>query len=82
MGLSASRILLAMNEGTPVTLSERRNPNSHRAVVMAHVRKGHLVAAPEWWRRLRPRNKRVFWKRHRRAERKEAIDQNLVLSGA
>jgi hypothetical protein len=37
---------------------------------MAHVKKGHLVRAPEWWKHLRW-VKRVFWKRHRQAEKTE-----------
>lgn len=41
---------------------------------MAHVRKGHLVEAPEWWKHLK-RVKRLFWRRHRQAERKEAVNQ-------
>ncbi|MEQ1951014.1 hypothetical protein ABMA59_06310 [Mesorhizobium sp. CN2-181] len=36
---------------------------------MAHVRKGHLVPPPEWWKHLRW-VKRRFWRVHRRAERK------------
>jgi hypothetical protein len=36
---------------------------------MAHVRKGILVQAPEWRKHLRPWLKRLFWKRHRQAER-------------
>lgn len=38
---------------------------------MANVKKGQLVAAGEWWKHLRW-TKRVFWKKHRRAERREA----------
>jgi len=38
---------------------------------MATVKKGILVAAPQWWRHLR-KWKRVFWKKQRKAER-EAI---------
>ncbi len=33
---------------------------------MANVKKGQLVASPEWWKHLRW-VKRVFWKRERRA---------------
>ena len=36
---------------------------------MAHKRKDTLVAAPEWWRHLRPYNKRCVAKK----ERREAI---------
>jgi len=35
---------------------------------MAHVRKGMLVPSPQWWKHLRDW-KRIFWKRHRRAEK-------------
>jgi hypothetical protein len=38
---------------------------------MAHVKKGHLTPAPEWWKHLRWL-KRLFWKRERRAGRKLA----------
>ena len=34
---------------------------------MAHKRKDTLVAAPEWWRHLRPENKRRVAKKERRA---------------
>ena len=34
---------------------------------MAHKRKDTLVAPPEWWKHLRPFNKRVVAKRERRA---------------
>ena len=38
---------------------------------MAHVRKGHTVSAPQWWKHLRPFGKRQFWKRQRKAWRKQ-----------
>jgi hypothetical protein len=34
---------------------------------MAHKRKDTLVAAPEWWRHLRPYSKRRVAKKERRA---------------
>jgi hypothetical protein len=34
---------------------------------MAHKRKDTLVASPEWWRHLRPFNKRRVAKKERRA---------------
>jgi hypothetical protein len=40
---------------------------------MAHVKKGHVVASPEWWKHLRW-VKRQFWKRHRKAERREVVN--------
>jgi len=36
---------------------------------MAHVRKGMLVPSPQWWKHLRDW-KRIFWKKHRKAEKK------------
>ncbi len=40
---------------------------------MAHVKKGHLTAARQWWKHLKDW-KRDFWKRERRASRMEARD--------
>ena len=37
---------------------------------VAHVKKGHLVKPPQWWKHLKEW-KRVFWKRHRKAEQRE-----------
>ncbi len=34
---------------------------------MANVKKGNLVRPPQWWKHLRDW-KRVFWKKHRKAE--------------
>jgi DNA-binding transcriptional regulator GbsR (MarR family) len=34
---------------------------------MAHTRKDTFVAPPEWWKHLRPFNKRKLAKRERRA---------------
>jgi hypothetical protein len=39
---------------------------------MAHVRKGQLTPAPQWWKHLRDW-KRVFWKAERKAGRIEAV---------
>jgi hypothetical protein len=39
---------------------------------MAHVRKGQLTPAPQWWKHLRSW-KRVFWKAERKAARVEAV---------
>lgn len=41
---------------------------------MAHVRKGILTPSPQWWKHLKDW-KRVFWKKHRKAERREAAAQ-------
>jgi len=38
---------------------------------MAHVRKDTLTCPPEWWKHLRPFNKRRVAKRERRAAAKE-----------
>ena len=44
--------------------------------MMATVKKGVLTRAGEWWKHLRPYNKRRFWKGERKAAqaaaRKEA----------
>jgi hypothetical protein len=37
---------------------------------MAHKRKDTFVGPPEWWKHLRPFNKRVVAKQERRAARK------------
>lgn len=44
---------------------------------MAHVRKGHLIRSPQWWKHLRDW-KRVFWKRHRQAEREETMTRTVI----
>lgn len=41
---------------------------------MANVKKGILVPPPQWWKHLKG-FKRVFWKRHRKAERRDALKQ-------
>ena len=38
---------------------------------MATVKRGLLTPPPEWWKHLRPWLKRRFWKRERRAVRRE-----------
>jgi len=40
---------------------------------MAHKRKDTLVAAPEWWRHLRPYNKRRLANKERRAASREIV---------
>jgi hypothetical protein len=42
-----------------------------RRLAMATVKKGILVHAGEWWKHLRW-TKRMFWKRHRKAEKRLA----------
>ena len=42
---------------------------------MATVKTGILVRAPEWWKHLKA-TKRVFWKKHRKAEQR-AVQQEL-----
>lgn len=41
---------------------------------MATVKKGILTRAHEWWKHLRPYNKRRFWKRERKTARKDVLD--------
>ena len=41
---------------------------------MATVKKGTLTGAPEWWKHLR-KTKRVFWKRERKAAKREGERQ-------
>lgn len=38
---------------------------------MSHVRKDTLVRPPEWWKHLRPYNKRVVAKKERQAAKKQ-----------
>ncbi|MEX0598433.1 MAG: hypothetical protein WD512_18265 [Candidatus Paceibacterota bacterium] len=37
---------------------------------MANVKKGQLVAPPQWWKHLKEW-KKVFWHKNRRAEKKQ-----------
>jgi len=37
---------------------------------MANVKKGQLIPPPQWWKHLKYA-KRIFWKSHRQAEKKE-----------
>jgi hypothetical protein len=37
---------------------------------MANVKQGIRVKPPQWWKHLRDW-KRIFWKKHRKAERRE-----------
>jgi hypothetical protein len=39
---------------------------------MSHVRKGHLLNAAEWAKHLRRYGKKLFWRRHRRVEKRVA----------
>lgn len=41
---------------------------------MAHTRKDTLTPPPEWWRHLRPMNKRRVAKRERRAATRQIAD--------
>jgi len=47
---------------------------------MAHIHKGQITAAGEWWRHLRW-TKRVFWKGERQAGRKFAVSELRESSG-
>ena len=42
---------------------------------MATVKKGTFTAPPEWWKHLRPFNKRVVAKRERKAAKKEINEE-------
>ena len=42
---------------------------------MATVKKGISVATPEWWKHLGRYVHRQFWKRQRRAEKREIRDE-------
>jgi hypothetical protein len=44
---------------------------------MATVKKGILTTAGEWWRHLRPFQKRKFWKKERRAAKKQAKKESV-----
>lgn len=41
---------------------------------MAHKRKDTLVPSPEWWRHLRPYNKRKVAKAERRVSKKQITE--------
>jgi len=47
---------------------------------MATVKKGTLTRAPQWWDHQRRKWKRVFWKRERKAVRREVL-QDVRRSG-
>jgi hypothetical protein len=42
---------------------------------MAHVKKGILTRAQEWWTHLRPFGRRAFWKAERRAQKKDTAER-------
>lgn len=42
---------------------------------MSNIRKGQLTVSGEWAKHLKWFGKRWFWKKHRRAEKKEARKQ-------
>lgn len=42
---------------------------------MANIKKGQTVAATEWWKHLRPENKRRFWKKQRK-DNKRIINES------
>lgn len=58
----------------------RRGQRDEDAIVMATVKKGTTVPAPQWWKHLRKHYKRLFWKRQRRADR-EALRGDMVKIG-
>jgi hypothetical protein len=46
---------------------------------MANVKKGHLTAAPQWWKHLRDW-KRVFWKRERQEVKRAAKAEQPIIA--
>jgi hypothetical protein len=46
---------------------------------MAHARKGHLVVALEWAKHLRRFGKKMYWHRHRHAEKK-VVRREVVIA--
>jgi hypothetical protein len=44
---------------------------------MSHVRKDTLTRPPEWWKHLRPHNKRKVSKRERVAARKQIKEEDV-----
>jgi hypothetical protein len=42
---------------------------------MATKKRGVLTTKTEWWKHLRPFQKRLFWSRHRAAEKREIQQQ-------
>jgi hypothetical protein len=42
---------------------------------MAAKKKGVLTPASQWWKHLRPWVKRQFWKKERKAARRDAMQQ-------
>jgi hypothetical protein len=58
-------------------VSERRldhHTHGQEITAMANVKKGLLTVSGVWWRHLR-RMKRLFWKRERRAAKREALHE-------
>jgi hypothetical protein len=45
-------------------------PSAEADLIMAHTRKDTLTQPPEWWKHLKPFNKRRVSKRERQAGRK------------
>ena len=48
-----------------------RGVRGARRLAVAHVQSGLSVRSPQWWVHLRPYWKRRFWKRQRKAFRRE-----------
>jgi len=46
---------------------------------MATVKKGTMTHSPEWWKHLRE-TKRLFWKRERTAQKRDAATQSTDTS--
>ena len=45
---------------------------------MAHVQKGILAPPPEWWKHLRPFNKRRVWRNERRAAKEQIAEETEI----
>lgn len=43
---------------------------------MATIKKGTITAAREWWVHLRKYAKRDFWKRERKAQKKQILTEH------
>lgn len=53
-----------------------------RMGTMAHKRKDTLVPSPEWWRHLRPFNKRRVSKAERQAAKKDAKENQKEIESS
>jgi len=47
------------------------DPDAEQEIIMAHKRKDTLTSSPEWWKHLRPFNKRRVSKKEREAAKQD-----------